>query len=418
MNRSKRFRQAFAAWLLAGVHLQGVSFGEHSITMSPAGVGDVIRWSAAGPAPGALDFSMAAGGFGQTSGGFQAPAFDAAGASPVNFGGTNATTINIGSAGHPVVSIVAGASQWLATGTLTLQGSGITSLDSTGAGVTVGNTSATSVTLGRAGVAATAPGGLLSTGLDTIVAGTLNLGVTTATGVTAGKAGVALTAPGGLLTGTIDQIVAGSLNIGRVTATQMIFGSAGINILIPASIAQNAAFTSPATNYDNVNNGSIVDAVGNAVVGRFKNAVSGNNGALICQGGQNAAPGANITIVSIRRFDATEIGSIQQSGAATTAFTTTSDRRVKENIVDTTKGLVELLQLRVRDYNEKVSLGGSKKRVLQGFIAQELHEIYPLAVSVPRDPDEMWGVDYGRLTPLCVRAIQELEARVRKLEAA
>jgi len=41
-----RLRQRFARWLLRGVHLEGVSFGQHSIDLSPAGVGDVVRWTA------------------------------------------------------------------------------------------------------------------------------------------------------------------------------------------------------------------------------------------------------------------------------------------------------------------------------------------------------------------------------------
>jgi hypothetical protein len=54
-------RQRFAQWLLRGVHLTGVLFGDHSIAISPVAVGDIIRWApAAGPTP------VAAGDFGMT----------------------------------------------------------------------------------------------------------------------------------------------------------------------------------------------------------------------------------------------------------------------------------------------------------------------------------------------------------------
>jgi hypothetical protein len=44
-------RQKFAQWLLRGVHVKDVHFGDHSITLSPVAVGDVIAWApAAGPA--------------------------------------------------------------------------------------------------------------------------------------------------------------------------------------------------------------------------------------------------------------------------------------------------------------------------------------------------------------------------------
>lgn len=45
-NLSLELRQRIANWLLRGVHLPEVHFGKNSITCSPAGVGDVIRWSA------------------------------------------------------------------------------------------------------------------------------------------------------------------------------------------------------------------------------------------------------------------------------------------------------------------------------------------------------------------------------------
>ena len=56
-----------------------------------------------------------------------------------------------------------------------------------------------------------------------------------------------------------------------------------------------------------------------------------------------------------------------------------------------------------------------------GFIAQELYEVFPQAVSGTPEGDvntEPMGVDYGQLTPLLVKAIQELNERVRLLEEA
>lgn len=53
----KHLRQRFVDWLLQGLHLRGVSFGEASITMDPGGV-DVIRWSGTQAAVGAGDIGM------------------------------------------------------------------------------------------------------------------------------------------------------------------------------------------------------------------------------------------------------------------------------------------------------------------------------------------------------------------------
>jgi hypothetical protein len=110
------------------------------------------------------------------------------------------------------------------------------------------------------------------------------------------------------------------------------------------------------------------------------------------------------------------IGSVSQSGTTAVLFNTTSDERLKEGIVDTTIGLATLEQIRVRDFSFRADPAG---HVLQGFVAQELHAVYPEAVTHGGvDPHaKPWGVDYGRITPLLVRAVQELSVRVKQLEA-
>jgi hypothetical protein len=104
------------------------------------------------------------------------------------------------------------------------------------------------------------------------------------------------------------------------------------------------------------------------------------------------------------------IGYISGNGSGGVSFTQTSDRRLKEEIVDSSMGLNDLLEIKVRDYNLKSVSGAT----VQGFIAQELYEVYPYAVVATdngeRDllgNDVPWGVDYGRLTPLLVKSIQD-----------
>jgi hypothetical protein len=114
----------------------------------------------------------------------------------------------------------------------------------------------------------------------------------------------------------------------------------------------------------------------------------------------------------------TIVGSITINNNAT-AFNTSSDERLKENIVATATGLSELLQINVRDFNFIADPGENTR---QGFVAQELADIYPEAVNVggtgeiAADNGDAWGVDYGRITPLLVKSIQELEARIAILE--
>jgi hypothetical protein len=108
------------------------------------------------------------------------------------------------------------------------------------------------------------------------------------------------------------------------------------------------------------------------------------------------------------------IGSIQTNGSAT-AFNTSSDRRLKENIATTAAGLATLLQIPVDDFN---FIKDPSTRV-QGFIAQDLYNIYPEAVSTNGDngvdplgaSSLSWQVDYGRITPLIVKSVQDLNAK-------
>ncbi|MBM3273357.1 tail fiber domain-containing protein, partial [Candidatus Kaiserbacteria bacterium] len=88
----------------------------------------------------------------------------------------------------------------------------------------------------------------------------------------------------------------------------------------------------------------------------------------------------------------------------TVAYTTSSDRRVKENIATTTLGLDTLLRLPVREF---AFINDPARAITTGFIAQELREVFPSAVTTNGDngvvplgaTSSPWGVDYGRITP-------------------
>ena len=106
------------------------------------------------------------------------------------------------------------------------------------------------------------------------------------------------------------------------------------------------------------------------------------------------------------------VGSISTNGSAT-AYNTSSDRRVKDNIATTTLGLDDLMKIGVRDFS---FIKDSSHATTSGFIAQELRTIFPWAVSTNGDngivplsaSSSPWAVDYGRITPLIVKAIQDI----------
>jgi len=95
-------------------------------------------------------------------------------------------------------------------------------------------------------------------------------------------------------------------------------------------------------------------------------------------------------------------------------YATTSDKRLKENIKPLSVGLNELLKIQPSEYNWKGSTG-----LDQGFIAQDLYTIWPKAVHKPHNETDMsdpWAVDYGKLTPLLVKAIQDQQKIIEKLK--
>jgi hypothetical protein len=149
----------------------------------------------------------------------------------------------------------------------------------------------------------------------------------------------------------------------------------------------------------------------------FANTVGGTtqNNVITIMGGNNAGVAAS-QLITLKRPDGTVIGSVSQNAASTVAFNTTSDERLKTNIVDTAQGLDSLLKIKVRDFAYKSDASG---KIVQGFIAQELEETYPGAVTVGSDAVDAggllanpWQVDYAKLTPLLVKSVQELSVKV------
>jgi hypothetical protein len=87
-----------------------------------------------------------------------------------------------------------------------------------------------------------------------------------------------------------------------------------------------------------------------------------------------------------------------------------SDRSLKENIVDATPKLADLLKVRIHNFN---LIGDSTKQI--GVVAQELEEIFPGMVE--EDKDGIKSVKYSVFTPMLIKAIQELSAQNNALEA-
>jgi len=150
---------------------------------------------------------------------------------------------------------------------------------------------------------------------------------------------------------------------------------------------------------------------------------------------------ANHTLIEFRSTVDGVIGEIKQDGDGTITYATSSDYRLKENIVDLTGAITRLKNLKPKRFNFKKNASMTK----DGFLAHELQEVIPEAVNgtkdevvtedskanVPHLKEEEVGnpiyqtADLARVVPLLTATLQEaitkietLETKVAALEAA
>jgi hypothetical protein len=170
-------------------------------------------------------------------------------------------------------------------------------------------------------------------------------------------------------------------------------------------------------------NAMTLDASGNLLVGTtsaFNSARVSISGAGGSGGIVTAIQNDNDTYFAInfRNSGGTSCGSISCTTSAT-AFNLSSDYRLKESVQPLTGGLTRINALKPSIYKWKVD-GKSG----EGFIAHELADVVPLAVTGEKDAVNEDGsikpqqVDFSKIVPILVAAIQELTAEVNALKNA
>ena len=113
------------------------------------------------------------------------------------------------------------------------------------------------------------------------------------------------------------------------------------------------------------------------------------------------------------------IGSITGSSGTATAFNTSSDYRLKENVSYTFDATTRLKQLKPARFN----FIADSDNTVDGFLAHEVSSVVPEAITgthneVDDEGNPVYqGIDQSKLVPLLVKTIQELEARITALEA-
>jgi hypothetical protein len=115
--------------------------------------------------------------------------------------------------------------------------------------------------------------------------------------------------------------------------------------------------------------------------------------------------------------DTTSVGSISVT-TTNTAYNTSSDYRLKENVVPLTGAIDRLQQIPVHRFN----FIADPDTVVDGFIAHEAAEVVPECVTGTKDEvDEdgnpvYQGIDQSKIVPLAVAALQEALQKVEDLE--
>jgi len=138
------------------------------------------------------------------------------------------------------------------------------------------------------------------------------------------------------------------------------------------------------------------------------------------QGIRITPDGTTATMIRFDNSGGVEKGSITTSGSAT-AFNTSSDYRLKENVSYNWDATSRLKQLKPARFNW---IDDDTNTLVDGFLAHEVSNIVPESITGDKDEvDESknpvyQGIDQSKLVPLLVKTIQELEARVTALESA
>lgn len=152
------------------------------------------------------------------------------------------------------------------------------------------------------------------------------------------------------------------------------------------------------TEYGNLLVGTTSANGGRVVIGGYTD--GGLYGMVMRPSGDTASP------ISFRNAANSVVGQIQTTASDTT-YTTSSDISLKENITPADSSLASILAFPVDQFDWKV--GGHTD---YGCVAQKAINYAPEIVT----QGDIWGVDYGRITPRLIKAFQELAAKVAELE--
>ena len=186
--------------------------------------------------------------------------------------------------------------------------------------------------------------------------------------------------------------------------------NADLDFRVESDTNSNAIFVDAFANvvYLGKNTGALAD------IGYYFNANTGN--AEFCGDGSTDTLRINRknsagTVVNFW-LDTVSKGSISVDSTGI-QYNTTSDRRLKKDIETITDGTDKLMAMNPVTHGWKAD---PEADTVHGFIAQEMMEIIPEAVSGDPEGEEMMSMDYGRITPVIVAALQDALKEIKELK--
>jgi len=154
---------------------------------------------------------------------------------------------------------------------------------------------------------------------------------------------------------------------------------------------------------------------GGSTIGRGQ-LTCGSSGAPILRLNHTGGAGTEYAVETFK--NGTQVGSISVTASAT-AYNTSSDYRLKENVTAVTDGITRLQQLKPSRFN----FIADPDKTVDGFIAHEAQAVVPECVTGEKDAvdDEgnpiYQGIDQSKLVPLLTAALQEAVTKIESLEA-
>jgi hypothetical protein len=257
-----------------------------------------------------------------------------------------------------------------------------------------------------------------------------------------GKVGIGTTSPSSALHVSGTDSVSGRLEVTR-SGVGMYVGSTGAAGYIQTPSAHPLLF------YTNATERMQIDSSGNLLVGTTSSpdGTSAYGSGFVAENNSRKVlrlATSSTAQLSVSRFynPNGQVGEIKTDGTST-LYVTSSDYRLKENVVTDWDATTRLKQLRPSRFNFIVD----PDTTVDGFLAHEVQDIVPEAISGVKDEmqeeeyevtpavidddgnvvteavmgtrevPKYQGIDQAKLVPLLTKAIQEQQALIESLEA-